>query len=205
LFIPSGFVGLESINSRSLAEVEKRFNKTNHYGESIKNLQDEGIGIETEHLFLTLPVNIGYRRDAKRRHIRGDVPVAAISTGTITKTGQTSLVKLGQGFPGRTVSFLAADERSARRWRRERLDRVIREDIRDLEGIRNIQRISMFLDTLRGRVGEIGHPFQYSGKSSDFTENRKILARGEEGRPHPYDADNIRITDAMSFFRDFYR
>ena len=54
------------------------------------------------------------------------------------------------GFP---EPFLEGDERSARRLRRERLDRVIREDIRDLESVRNIQLLSMFLDMLRRRVG----------------------------------------------------
>ena len=45
------FVGLESINSRSLEEVEKGFNRTERYGESIKKLQDAGIGIETGLIF----------------------------------------------------------------------------------------------------------------------------------------------------------
>lgn len=54
------------------------------------------------------------------------------------------------GFP---EPFLQGDERSARRRRRERLDRVIREEVRDLEDIRNVQVIGMFLDALRSRVG----------------------------------------------------
>jgi len=54
------------------------------------------------------------------------------------------------GFP---EPFLSGSEREARRWRRERLDRVIREDIRDLESIRIIQNLSLFLDLLRSRVG----------------------------------------------------
>jgi len=54
------------------------------------------------------------------------------------------------GFP---EPFLDGDERAARRWRRERFDRVIREDIRDLEPVRNIQALSLFLDLLRYRVG----------------------------------------------------
>ncbi len=54
------------------------------------------------------------------------------------------------GFP---EPFLDGDERNARRWRRERFDRVLREDVRDLESIRNIQLLSMFLDMLRYRVG----------------------------------------------------
>ena len=54
------------------------------------------------------------------------------------------------GFP---EPFLDGDERAARRWRRERFDRVLREDIRDLESVRNIQLLGMFLDMLRHRVG----------------------------------------------------
>ena len=54
------------------------------------------------------------------------------------------------GFP---EPFLNADEREARRWRKERFDRVLREDIRDLAPIRNIQLLGMFLDALRHRVG----------------------------------------------------
>jgi hypothetical protein len=54
------------------------------------------------------------------------------------------------GFP---EPFLENDERMARRWRRERFDRVLREDIRDLSSIRNVQLIGLFLDMLRQRVG----------------------------------------------------
>ncbi len=54
------------------------------------------------------------------------------------------------GFP---EPFLEADERQARRWRRERFDRVLREDIRDLDAVRNIQMLGLFLDLLRHRVG----------------------------------------------------
>lgn len=59
------------------------------------------------------------------------------------------LVMLG-GFP---EPFLAGDEREARRWRRERFNRIIKEDIRDLEHIRNIQLLELFVDALRTRVG----------------------------------------------------
>jgi len=54
------------------------------------------------------------------------------------------------GFP---EPFISADKRESRRFRRERFDRVLREDIRDLESIKNIQGISLFLDLLRTRVG----------------------------------------------------
>lgn len=63
--------------------------------------------------------------------------------------GYQRLLKFG-GFP---EPFLLADEREARRWRRERFDRILREDIRDLESIRNIQLLELFVDALRQRVG----------------------------------------------------
>lgn len=63
--------------------------------------------------------------------------------------GYQRLLTVG-GFP---EPFLTADEREARRWRRERFDRILREDIRDLESIRNIQLLSLFVDALRERVG----------------------------------------------------
>lgn len=63
--------------------------------------------------------------------------------------GYQRLLTVG-GFP---ETFLTADEREARRWRRERFDRILREDIRDLESIRNIQTLSLFIDALRERVG----------------------------------------------------
>lgn len=65
--------------------------------------------------------------------------------------GFERLLALG-GFP---EPFLKADMREARRWRRERFDRILREDIRDLESIRNIQLLSLFIDALRERVGSM--------------------------------------------------
>ncbi len=56
------------------------------------------------------------------------------------------------GFP---EPFLDGDEREARRWRRERFDRVLREDVRDLESVREISRLSLLLDQLRHRVGNL--------------------------------------------------
>jgi predicted AAA+ superfamily ATPase len=72
-----------------------------------------------------------------------------IPEGLSSEDAFNRLMTVG-GFP---EPFLDNNEREARRWRRERFDRVLREDIRDLESIRNIQLLSMFLDLLRRRVG----------------------------------------------------
>lgn len=63
--------------------------------------------------------------------------------------GYERLLTLG-GFP---EPFLMNDEREARRWRRERFDRILKEDIRDLEPIRQTQLLYLFVDALRERVG----------------------------------------------------
>ena len=72
-----------------------------------------------------------------------------IPKGISSKEAFHRLMTVG-GFP---EPFLDGDERSARRWRREHFDRVLREDVRDLESIRNIQLLGMYLDLLRHRVG----------------------------------------------------
>ena len=72
-----------------------------------------------------------------------------VPQGISQKEAYQRLMTVG-GFP---EPFLDGDERAARRWRRERFDRVLREDIRDLEPVRNIQLLGMFLDMLHNRVG----------------------------------------------------
>lgn len=54
------------------------------------------------------------------------------------------------GFP---EPFLQNDPREAQRWRRERFDRVLRDDIRDLENVRMLTTLEMLVDLLRERVG----------------------------------------------------
>jgi len=54
------------------------------------------------------------------------------------------------GFP---EPFLDGDEREARRWRRERRQRIVRDDIRDLEPLRSLPGLELLLTLLRERVG----------------------------------------------------
>ncbi len=61
------------------------------------------------------------------------------------------LMRVG-GFP---EPFLNSSERTARRWRKERFDLILREDIRDLEKVNEIQNISLLVDLLRTRVGSL--------------------------------------------------
>jgi predicted AAA+ superfamily ATPase len=59
------------------------------------------------------------------------------------------LLKFG-GFP---EPFLRADEKFWRRWQRERLQRVIYEDIRDLENIKEISLLELLAEEIPNRVG----------------------------------------------------
>jgi uncharacterized protein len=65
---------------------------------------------------------------------------------------ESHLRKLLQ-FGGFPEPFVAANEVFARRWRRERYDRILREDLFDATGSINIQKMMVLVSLLRGRVG----------------------------------------------------
>ena len=54
------------------------------------------------------------------------------------------------GFP---EPFLSQSETAAKRWRKQHLERIIREDIQDLEPIRDLSSLLLLVDLLRERVG----------------------------------------------------
>ncbi len=78
------------------------------------------------------------------------------------------LMTLG-GFP---EPFLDGGEQFANRWRRERFERILKEDIRDLEFIKLIQELGLFVDFLRRNSGQlivlsnIAHKIQISPKTA---------------------------------------
>ena len=67
------------------------------------------------------------------------------------KEGFKRLMAVG-GFP---EPFLDGSEPSARRWRRERFDRILKEDVRDVEFIKKIQDMTLFVDLLRRNGGQM--------------------------------------------------
>lgn len=70
----------------------------------------------------------------------------------LTKEEAFKRLMLHGGFP---EPFLEADERASRRWRKDRFNLILREDIRDLERISEIQNISLLVDLLKTRVGSL--------------------------------------------------
>lgn len=71
------------------------------------------------------------------------------------------LLKFG-GFP---EPFLKADETFARRWRRSLADAVLRQDLLDLESVRDLKSIELLLDLIRSRVGS---RFSYASAQRDL-------------------------------------
>ena len=66
-----------------------------------------------------------------------------------TKDDFNTLMKFG-GFP---EPCLKGEERFLRRWQRERIQRVIYEDIRDLENVKEISLLELLIDELPSRIG----------------------------------------------------
>jgi len=62
-----------------------------------------------------------------------------------------ALLRFG-GFP---EPFLAGSARTHRRWQKERIERVFREDVRDLEAVRDLSSIQLLADLLPERVGSL--------------------------------------------------
>ena len=71
------------------------------------------------------------------------------------------LMALG-GFP---EPFFSQSEEFSKRWRKQHLERIIREDIQDLEPIKNISSLILLVDLLRERVGS---RISYTSLSEDL-------------------------------------
>jgi predicted AAA+ superfamily ATPase len=76
-----------------------------------------------------------------------EVPVAS----GVSQDGLGQLLEYG-GFP---EPLLAASSRTARRWRKERLDRFFREDVRDLEAVHDLGNLQLLAELVPERVGSL--------------------------------------------------
>lgn len=70
---------------------------------------------------------------------------------SVTKGDLETLLRFG-GFP---EPFLLQDEREHRIWQRDRVSRVVRDDLRDLEQVREISLVEQLVDLLPSRVGSL--------------------------------------------------
>lgn len=90
------------------------------------------------------------------------------------------------GFP---EPFLDGSVRAAKRWRRERITKIIREDIRELQSVKDLTALGFLVDLLRTRVqGEI----VYSNLAQDLQIDQKTVARWIDDLEHMYVLFSIR-------------
>lgn len=80
-----------------------------------------------------------------------------------------SLLEFG-GFP---EIFLKHSHKELRRWHNERSDRLIKEDIRDLENIRDISSLQVLINLLPGKVGSL---FSINSLREDLGVTHKTIA-----------------------------
>jgi hypothetical protein len=76
-----------------------------------------------------------------------------LSVGELFGSGATPDVDRLLAFGGFPEPFLAGDPTEHRLWQRERLARVVGEDLRDLERVREISMVEHLVDLLPGKVG----------------------------------------------------
>lgn len=101
------------------------------------------------HLYRLHPFTMAELLDRKPPRIE---PFKELPLETIATTrGLDALEKFG-GFP---EPFLSQDERTLRRWHNERNERLFREDIQDVEVIRDLGRMKILSDMLPGKVGAL--------------------------------------------------
>lgn len=79
----------------------------------------------------------------------------------LNKADSRDLLKLG-GFPEPLVS---GSERTWRRWNKERIEKIVYDDIRDLESIKTLEQVELLADELPRRVG---NPLSLKSLSEDI-------------------------------------
>ena len=77
------------------------------------------------------------------------------------KQALDNLIRFG-GFP---EPYLKGNETFAKRWRRSHIDTIIREDLLDIERVRDIKSIEILIDLLKARVGS---QTSYSALANDL-------------------------------------
>jgi predicted AAA+ superfamily ATPase len=87
-----------------------------------------------------------------------------------TRGDVDALLRFG-GFP---EPFLRQDERELRLWQRDRVARVVREDLRDLERFREISLVEQLVDLLPARVGS---PLSIKSLREDLEVDHKTVER----------------------------
>lgn len=95
-------------------------------------------------------------------------PFSIGELGLTSQNDLEQLIKYG-GFPD---PFFSGSEKEWKLWTRERLHRVINDDIRDLENLREYSKIEMLAEVLSSRVGS---PLSVKNLAGDLEINPKTI------------------------------
>lgn len=90
-----------------------------------------------------------------------------------SRTGKAELEALLR-FGGFPEPLLRQDETEHRIWQRDRISRVVREDLRDLEHVREVSLVEYLVDLLPARVGS---PLSVKNLSGDLDVDHKTTER----------------------------
>ncbi len=96
------------------------------------------------------------------------------SLGELTGKASTSDVQTLLQFGGFPEPLLAANVRVWRRWQSERLSRVVYQDVRDMENVRQIALIELLIGALPARVGS---PLSVRSLSEDLQVSHQTVVR----------------------------
>ncbi len=88
----------------------------------------------------------------------------------ISAANLQTLFKFG-GFP---EPLLSQDETELRRWHLQRVSKLVRIDLRDLENISDLDKVELLAETLASKVGS---PFSYKSLSEDLEVSDKTVKR----------------------------
>ena len=91
----------------------------------------------------------------------------------IPTRGQAEVVAALLQFGGFPEPFLGQSNRTLRRWQKERLDRFLREDVRDLEPIRDFSSFQLVADLLPERVGS---PLSLNALREDLDTSHRAVS-----------------------------
>ncbi len=106
-------------------------------------------------------------------------------------------------FGGLPEPFLAGSDRTHRRWRKERLERFFREDVRDLETIQDLSGMQLLADLIEERVASL---LSVNALREDLQVSHKTVTRWLEVfdrlyhafRIRPYAATGVRALQKMT-------
>ncbi len=97
-----------------------------------------------------------------------------LTLGELTSDSSPADLDALMQFGGFPEPFLGGDTRTWRRWQRERQSRVLYEDLRDLENVRQVALVELLAEALPDRVGS---PLSIRSLSEDLQVAHETVAR----------------------------